>query len=279
MTALLVALMLGAGEPAKTGEVAVLVVRRTSVTVPEGRALADAAFAALKAKAVAVEAPQESLRRLSSLGVSDPTVCTGRKACVLELAKQLEVPAVVSISAAQLQGERSVVLEAWRTADGVLIAKDAVVLKAGAPLLPEHVEAVTRALAAAYPAAPVKAAAEPVKTAVVELKPEPKPEPVVTVPPEAVTPGPATPSRSHVPGILVAGAAIGAAAVAIGLGASALSARGELGRTTTVGQQTVSVHSGSQAQALADRGNLHGGVAAGLAAAALAFGVTAVLVW
>src|SRR5262245_47482855 len=113
MTALL--LLALAAAPERSSSVAVLVVRRTSVTPDEARAFAEATVAVLKRAKVSVEDPSESLRRLKALGVDDPTVCGGRKACLLELAKQLEVGALVAISAAALQSERSVVFEAWRT--------------------------------------------------------------------------------------------------------------------------------------------------------------------
>jgi len=184
-------LVLGLAVAAADPTVAVLVVRRTSITTDEGRVFAEQAVAALRAASVEVEEPAESLRRLSALGVTDPTACSGRKACVLELARQLEVGAVVAISAAMLQGERSVVLEAWRAKDGTQIAKDAVVLPANAPLVPEHLRAVSRALAAAFPAvkreAPV-AVAEPVKPVAAPPVAEPvKPE-VVKPPPEEPPP-------------------------------------------------------------------------------------------
>ncbi|MBL8951501.1 MAG: hypothetical protein JNK82_12025 [Myxococcaceae bacterium] len=248
-----------------------LVVRRTSVTPDEARGFAEAAAAVLERAGVAVEKPVDSLRRLKALGVDDPAACSGRKACVLELAKQLEVGALVAISAAALQGERSVVLEAWRTADSTSLAKDAAVLKAGAPL--EQLTAVSAALAAAFPAkrvdAPV-ARVEPVPPPT--LAPAPAPvEPAKPVVVEAPSPAP---ERSHVITYVAAGLAAVAAGTAIALGVSAAEARARVRRGEPTSDLT-----GSQAQALVNQHNTLAPVAVGLGAATAAFGVIAVVTW
>src|SRR5262249_43354272 len=92
--------------------VAVLVVRRTSVDAQAANALGDWVAQLLQRAGVAVEPPDETARRLSALGVKDTTRCGGRRACVLELLRQLERPAGVALSISQLGSDRSVVLEA-----------------------------------------------------------------------------------------------------------------------------------------------------------------------
>jgi len=270
----LVLLALAAAPEQRSSSVAVLVVRRTSVTPDEARAFAEATASVLRRAQVAVEEPSESLRRLRALGVDDPTVCGGRKACVLELAKQLEVGALVAISAAALQSERSVVFEAWRTADSTQLAKDAAVLKAGSPVVAEQLTAVARALSAAFGAkaadAPV-ARAEPVAPApVAPVPPAVQPRPELTEPPPAPPP-----ERSHALSYATAALAVAAAAGAVGLGVAAANARSQV----LANEGGVSMLRGSQAQALAGQHDVFAGVAGGLGAAALALGVVAVVAW
>lgn len=279
MTPLLLAMALAAApvESPHAGEVAVLVVRRTSITIDEARAYTSATAAALRAAGVAVEEPAESLRRLSVLGVDDPTVCVGRKVCVLELSKQLEVGALVAISAAALQQERSVVLDALRL-DGTSIAKDAAVLKAGAPLLPEQLKAVSRALAALFPAKPV--AAEPPKrdapvveqaTPVAPKNEAPKSRVELTPPPPA--------ERSHAVRYVTGGLAVAAAITAVALGAVAFSARSQATSTMSVNGEQVSSLPASRASELAGQANTFGAISGGAAGIAVALGLVAVITW
>lgn len=279
MTLLLLALAAAPVESPRSGEVAVLVVRRTSITNDEARAYASAAVAALRAAGVAVEEPAESLRRLSVLGVDDPTVCAGRKVCVLELAKQLEVGAVVAISAAALQQERSVVLDALRL-DGTSMAKDAAVLKAGAPLLPEQLMAVSRALAPLFPAK--AAATEPPKkdapvAALEKTTPvTPKPEaPASRV--ELTQPPPA--ERSHAVSYVTGGLAVAAAVTSVALGVVAFGARSQATSSMTVNGEQVSSLPASRAKELAGQANTLGAVAGGAAGVAVALGVVTVFTW
>ena len=284
---LVAALAAGASPPAESphaSEVAVLVVRRTSITLDEARGYTEATVAALRAAGVAVEDPAETLRRLKALGVADPTVCVGRKVCVLELARQLEVGAVVAISAAALQQERSVALDAIRTEGGASMAKDAAVLKAGEPLLPESLKAIARALAAAFPARPAPVEPPPKKddtpladTRTVTPGPAPKDEPrvVVDAPPPLPEPEPA----SHAAAFVTGGFAVAAAVTAVALGAVALSMRSQATSTMTVNNEQVSPWSASRARELSGQANTFGAVAGGAAGLAVVLGVVAVVAW
>ncbi len=278
MTPLLLLALAAAPESAHGDKVAVLVVRRTSVTPEEGRAFADAAAAVLKGAGVAVEEPAESLRRLGVLGVTDPTVCTGRKACVLELARQLEVGGIVAISAAALQQERSVVFEASRVADGSSLAKDAAVVKAGTPVLAEHLAAVSRALAAAFPrkadAPVVEKRADPVAPA-----PPPRPEKEKVVVDSQPPLPPPQAEHSHTATFVSGGLAVAAAVTAVVLGAVAMNARSQATGTMTVNGEQVSALPASRAKELAGQANGFGAAAAGVGGLALALGVVAVVTW
>lgn len=280
MTFLLLATALAAApaESLHSGEVAVLVVRRTSITIDEARAYTNAAVAALREAQVAVEEPSESLRRLSVLGVDDPTVCAGRKVCVLELSKQLEVGAVVAISAAALQQERSVVLDALRL-DGTSIAKDAAVLKAGAPLLPEQLKAVSRALAALFPAKAV-VTQPPKKDAPVAAVEKMTPRSEEPAPRVELTPPPPPPAeRSHAVGYVTGGLAVAAAVTSVALGVVAFGARSQATSSMTVNGEQVSSLPASRARELAGQANTLGAIAGGAAGVAVALGVVTVFTW
>lgn len=275
MTPLLLLALAAAPEAAHADKVAVLVVRRTSVTPDEGRAFAEAAAAVLKAAGVAVEDPAESLRRLGVLGVTDPNVCSGRKACVLELARQLEVGGIVAISAAALQQERSVVFEASRVADGSSLAKDAAVVKAGTPVLAEHLAAVSRALAAAFP----RKADAPVveKKAVEPVAPVPPPPSVIVETPPPLPPP--EPEHSHTPTFVSGGVAAAALVTAVVLGVVAINARSQATRTMSVNGEMVSALPASRVKELAGEANGFGAGAGVAAGVAVALGVVAVVTW
>jgi hypothetical protein len=268
-----------AGRPT-AGEVAGGVVRRTSVTLDEAREYTAATVAALRAAGVAVEDPAESLRRLKVLGVDDPTICAGRKVCVLELAKQLEVGAVVALSAAALQQERSVALDAIRVEGATSMARDAAVVKAGEPLPPDALQAIARALAAAFPARPApveppKADAPVADTRTVTPSPAPNDLPAVVA--DAARPAPEP--TSHTATLVTSGFAVAAAVTAAALGAVALSMRSQSTATTTVNGEQVSALPASRAKELAGQANTFGAVAGGAAGLAVALGVVAVVAW
>jgi hypothetical protein len=269
-------LLLAAPSEHEGGDVAVLVVRRTSVDAPQARALAESVASLLSKAGVAVEAPAETVRRLGALGVKETTQCGGRKACVLELLRQLERPAGVAVSVSQLGGERSVALEAIRASDGAVLAKEAAVLKKDEALDERVVASLASALIKQWPAqAPVVEPPPPPKP--VALTPAPKPaEPAPAPAPEVFAPAPEPNApRSHVPGIVVTAAAVAAAGVAAGFLGGSFTARGQL-LQTNAGR---SPYTGSEAQRLADAANMRGGIAGGAAVLALGLGITAVVIW
>jgi hypothetical protein len=270
-------LVLAAPAEREGGDVAVLVVRRTSVDAQQAHALAESVATLLSKAGVAVEAPAETVRRLGALGVKETTQCGGRKACVLELLRQLGRPAGVAVSVSQLGGERSVALEAIRAKDGAVLAKEAAVLKKDEALDERAVASLASALIKQWPAAaPVVEAPAP-EPKPVALTPAPKPaEPAPAPAPEVFAPAPEPIApKSHVPGIVLTVAAVAAAGVAAGFLGGAFTARGQL-LQSNAGR---SPYTGSEAQQLADAANMRGGIAGGVAVLALALGITAVVIW
>src|SRR3954469_1223082 len=114
MTASLLLMMLFSQAPEQRGAV-VLLTRRTGATAAVSsviirdlrKALADAGVGSPLT-------PEELARRLLALGVKDSTSCDGKKACVLELGRQLGVPIVVAVSLGQIAKDLSIHVEALR---------------------------------------------------------------------------------------------------------------------------------------------------------------------
>jgi hypothetical protein len=263
------------------GPVAVIVVRRTSVDVKSANALADWVADLLGRAGVAVEPPVETGRRLSALGVKDTTRCGGRKACVLELLRQLERPAGVALSISQVGSDRSVVLEALRASDGAMLAKDAAVLKAGDALDAAAIDSVAHALVKEWPAQPKVdvpvAQTEPPKPVEPQKPAEPALVPKPAEPPVVVAPGlePIPEPRSHAKQVVLVAASVVAAGVAAGFAAGAFSAKGQLAAS----QDGRSPYMGSEGQKLANAANLRGTVAASVGGLAVVLAVGAVVTW
>lgn len=92
LTLLLLQLALSA-TPSST---VVVVTRRTAVSPADARALAVGVTKSLKQAGLEVTWDADAAaRRLSSLGVKDTSSCQGRKACVQEFGRQLDVAVVV----------------------------------------------------------------------------------------------------------------------------------------------------------------------------------------
>ncbi len=180
----------------------------------------------------------------------------------------------------QVGQDRSVAFEAWRTKDGALIAKDAVVLKPDATLDAASMAPFARVLAKAYPLdAQPDAADDPGLKPLADgppasLAPEPKVDTAQAGVVVAPAPGPAP--HSHVPGITLAIAAVAAASVAAAFGGSALGASERLNGGTSSG---ISIYSGSDAQKLASASNQRATVSGIAAGATVLLAVGAVVVW
>lgn len=254
---------------------AVLVGRRTSVSQAEAEAISQAVSAHLVAAKVPLTLDADAARAsLNKLGLKDASACTGRKACLTELGRQLSVAWVVALSLSQVGNDRALALELVRVADGVAVEKDALILAPGAKVSSEQVAGfASRALQ--------------------HLTPPREDRPVVEVPapPKALTPKeppPATPivsapvlpaQRSHVASFVLGGAGVVALGVATGLLVSGLNTRAEAYRTSELDGALRSPYPASEVQRRASAGGVQLGVAGALAAAGLGLGTAAVITW
>ncbi|MDP3506158.1 MAG: hypothetical protein Q8S33_37815 [Myxococcales bacterium] len=116
----------------------VLLGRRTGTSVAEGGALTAKVASALSAHGVSVSMnPVEASAALKRLGFPDASRCSGQRACLVELGRQLGVAWVVSVSVTSIKQERSVGVELIAVADGSSPEKDAVLLLPKAELTPD----------------------------------------------------------------------------------------------------------------------------------------------
>ncbi len=263
----------------------VIVTRRTAVSTGDARAVAVLVTKGLKQAGLEVAWDAEAAaRRLASLGVKDTSNCQGRKACVQEFGHQLDVAVVVGVSVSEVDTDRSVALEAVRVADGVVLARENLLYaKTGAPpsdqltLFQTHLKAALPGAAKSEPVAtdtPAQPVAQP-KPALAPAAPEPVP-----VPTAAAAEPPVAPPRSHTAAFVTGGAAVLTLAAAVTLGVLAFSARADLSRGTALPDgRTASALTGSEANAVSRRANNQFYAATGCAAATVALGATAVVLW
>jgi hypothetical protein len=249
----------------------VLVTRRATVSVANANTLAKELRKSLADAGVAAPfAPDQLQRKLLALGVKDAKSCDGKRACAIELGRQLGVATVVSLSLAQISKDVSIYAEALRISDGAKLADETWVITAddastAAQLFGPFSLRVHDALAPKE-----QAPAKPLEEAVAAPPPPPPPAPSVTAPPAEVTaPPPAT--RSRVPAFVTGGATLLAGAAAIAFTVSGFADKSQL--AMTVPNVTY-----SDAQALAASANTKATIAlvCAITAAVLA-AVTAVL--
>lgn len=161
---------------------AVLVWRRTGVAPATAELLARQVSSALVAEHVPLALDADAARGATTrLGLSDASACDGRKRCLSELARQLDVGWVIALSFAQLGADRSMAVELFKPADGVVVVKDALIL-GDAPLTPEQLApfaAKVRAALGVQLDAPLAPPPPPALT----LEPPPSPPPVVVTTP------------------------------------------------------------------------------------------------
>lgn len=261
---------------AADADVAVLVGRRTSVSPAEAQALSQTISTHLTSARVPLKFDADAARAsLSRLGLKDASACNGRKACITELGRQLQVGWVISLSLSQVGSDRSIALELQRVADGVVPEKEALILATGARLTADQLTGF---------AARVRTQLGLSDTPVAEVTPPPvvKPPPVVIEPPPPpVVVAPAQPPapKSHVTSLVLAGAAVVALAVGTGLLISGLNGRAAAYATTEVDGTLRSPYTASEVQRRAGAASVELGVAGGAAAVGLGLGVGAVIAW
>ncbi len=115
------------------GSVVVVVARHTGVSDDEAMELAREVSAALGQRVGVPLSPDVVRTKLRGLKMSDATRCAGRPPCLAELGRALEVSAVVALTVSQIEGDRSVVLEAFAAADATKLARHAELILANTP--------------------------------------------------------------------------------------------------------------------------------------------------
>lgn len=264
--AILLTFSLGAADSGAS----VLVGRRTSMSPADAQALSQTISTFLVAARVPVLLDADAARAsLSRLGLKDASACSGRKACLTELGRQLATPYVIALSLSQVESDRSLALELLRVSDGVVLETEAIILSTGANLTAGQLAGFAERVLKKLQDRPV-----------VETPPIVVVKPPVSEPPPVVIVAPlAPPAKSHAPSLLLGGAGVVALAVATGLLVSGLNTRADAYRTTEVEGTLRSPYAASEVQRRAAAGGAQLGVAGGLAAAGLGLGAAAVIQW
>jgi hypothetical protein len=213
----LVGLTLTAAPPEQA---VVLVGRRTAVSAPQAKVLANDASSILESAGVPIAmAPDKALQQLTRVSVKDTSSCNGKRACLAELGRQLKVPWVVLLSVAVIDQELSVGLELLKVADETVVETDSL-------LLPKKGK-LDAALLSGF-AGRVKAKLVPAPAPVAEATPDvpvqPKLVPKETEPPPSLPPEvPPPAARSHTASFVLGGvglASLIAGGVLLAVGAS-----------------------------------------------------------
>lgn len=264
---------------AADSDVAVLVGRRTSVSPAEAQSVSQTISSHLTSARVPLKLDADAARAsLAQLGLKDASACNGRKACITELGRQLQVGWVISLSLAQVGSDRSIAIELLRVSDAVVSEKEAIILATGASVSAEQLSGF---------AARVRTQLGLTDKPVAEVTPPPvvKPPPPVVVEPPPPAPLPVvvapvtSPPKSHVTSYVLAGAGVAALAVATGLLVSGLNGRAAAYATTEVDGTLRSPYTASEVQRRAGAAGVELGFAGGAAAVGLGLGVGAVIAW
>lgn len=266
--ALILALTLSAEPP----RAVVLVGRRTAMSAADAQALAQRISTTLTASRAPVHLDADAaLAALVRLGVKDPAACTGRKACITELGRQLSATHVINLSLSQIGGDLAVALELMTVDTASVLERDALVLVPGTtPTAEQLAPFATRVRQQLAPDVP-KVEAPPVV-----ILPTPPVEPPIAV----ITPvPPPMTTKSRVVPITLGAAAV----VALGVGATllgtGLTARADAYRTEIVDGVARSPYPASQVQLRAQGATTQLAIAGGLGALAVGLGAGAVFTW
>ncbi|MBI3185138.1 MAG: hypothetical protein HYZ28_23630 [Myxococcales bacterium] len=257
-----VALMVAAQlAPAEGGGVAVFLARRnqTSQTAVDG--VRAALEKAVSSKAMSLVS-----------GAASPSVCEGRRVCLLELARRLEAKVAVLISMSQVAEDVSIAVDAFRSSDGSKLASLAVVLlSAELEGFDLHAQKFAAELSRALP----PPARPPPEAAAVTLGP-PKVAEAFAAAPEMPKPPP-----SRAPSLFAGGSALALAGAGAYFAAAAFGAKAKAdarGDTLADGRPT-SPLTFSEASAARDSANASATAAVSLGVTSLACAVVAVLFW
>ncbi|MDX2009482.1 MAG: hypothetical protein SFW67_04795 [Myxococcaceae bacterium] len=269
----LVALAVLAADPAPPTSV-VLLSRRTSVAVAEANALTARLAAALEAAGVSLSTPPDAASAaLKRLGFPDSSSCSGKRECLVELGRQLQVEWVFAVSVTKVEKDRSVGVELIHVTDGTSPEKDAVVLAPKADLTPDLLAGFSKRVLDRWNP---RRADTP---AVVAVTPAEQTPPPLDLPPPPPPPVPEAP-RSHVASWVLGG--IGAAAL-VASGVFLASGLGRWGSIYEPGvdamNRRASLLTFAEASARRDLANTDFIVSGVLGGVALALGLAAVLTW
>jgi hypothetical protein len=267
-----VALAVLAADPAPPTSV-VLLGRRTSVSVAEATALTARVASALEANGVVLSTPPDAASSaLKRLGFPDSSSCGGKRECLVELGRQLQVEWVFAVSVTKVEKDRSVGLELIHVADGTSPEKDAAVLAPKADLTPDLLAGFSKRVLDRWKPAQADT------PAVVMVTPTERPPPPPDLPPPPPPPVPEAP-RSHVASWVLLGVGVAALAVSGVFLATGLGARGSIYEAERDMGRQVSRLTFAEATAQNQRANTSFILSGVLGGVALALGTVAVIAW
>ncbi|MBL9037337.1 MAG: hypothetical protein JNG84_02375 [Archangium sp.] len=256
----------------------VVVAKRVNVTPEKATAVATALEAALTRKGLTPMLPvAEAVRRAQQLGLADTAACLGKRACLGELATQLSLAYVVTVSVTSIGSDTSIAFELLDIAARAAAEHESLVLSnrvtPTAEELAPFVKRVHARLAKPVAPKPTAAADAPVE---ISLAPSGWVERADGPELEIVSSGPTPHAASWVLGagaLAALGASVALVAVA---GATHASLRGT---EELPGGYVGSTLTGSEAQGVAAAATTQLGIGIGLAALGVGLGTGAVLTW
>jgi hypothetical protein len=244
---------------------AVVVSRRTGLTVGRGLELADAVAQALEANGLAVTLrASDAAAALARAAVPDTAGCEGEPGCLSRLAGRLQVRVVVGVGLAQVVDDVAVRLLAVPSGSGLRLADSTFILEAGPGGLTRQVAPFARQLTAALETLPL---AQPQPAARLTL---PSPG-VPSQAPAALAPSPSSPSR--VPLYLAGGGALAFAGAGVGFLAVGLHQKGRLEDSQRLLPNGTVTSSLTQAEARSLRDVANRDLAIGVTSVALSAGL------
>jgi hypothetical protein len=108
---------------------AVVIGRRTAVPPGDARTITNDVSALLQQSGVTgLIDPQETNLRLAKMGMKDATTCAGKRGCIAEIGRQLQVKWLVLISLSEVAAERSIAIELLEVASETITAAESMLL-------------------------------------------------------------------------------------------------------------------------------------------------------
>lgn len=255
-----------------------LVTRRTGLSVNEADALGDALSKSLVSRGVWLRLDAPAARAaVARLGLKDAALCEGRKRCIAELASQLGVKWVISLSLAKLGGDLSIGFELINEG-GTVVDKDSLVSVAGTTPGAEQLEPFAKKVRAVLGEAPAPVTPQTdtptvATPPVVSLTPTPPPEPPLLIS------EPAPPPKSHGAALILGGGAVASLVAGVALVVSGVIDGATARRTTLVDGERRADFPASEVLARSNDADTRLGVGVGLGVLGLGLGAGAVFAW